>query len=589
MPILYPEGRGEEESEEDYKARLTQWHKEFVEKIKKQEELAKDQQETAESILDVTRVEIGNLKSEKERLDEEREILEQHLKALRDVIAKGGKTPPVPPVPGPLPPPHLTPDMDQEARLEAFMKVQQQYHTQMQTLLGSKDLGVDLEALTPEQRVTIKLAEQMAQVVSGLSSQTETVNMLKDTIRGMSTTMGDATLGGPLDKREKLLRYRKIPPPIFKGVPGERPEAHLLRASDWMGAVGISKEDKDLQIENFRYTLDGLAREWYDQYDKVTLGNNYEKLIDDFSRYFSCQGRSMKHLHDRWKSFEFKPEVDDIEEFIRNVQETGNQLNYDDHAVLNMIKSCMPTAIYSTLYDVTNLQKCITMVKDIYARNPAEVHRQAQAAAAAVHTGTTPVVPGPPFSSLQSVGKVDLNQLAEAFNALEIQNKPYKPQLAPRGGRGRGRGNGRGGRPRPFEFSGRGRAYFSNGWNNGTGQSSGNRGGFPGRGRSPNKNNRGGRGRGMSRGGGQSFDKNPPKNKPKMKQPKIDEDRCHKCKQIGHWARECPVKDEPTASGFGALEETFYQCKDNDYKMIDVYRAMQDDIEEDDALADLNI
>ena len=93
----------------------------------------------------------------------------------------------------------------------------------------------------------------------------------------------------------------------------------------------------------------------------------------------------------------------------------------------------------------------------------------------------------------------------------------------------------------------------------------------------------------MSRGGGQSFDKNPPKNKPKMKQPKIDEDRCHKCKQIGHWAKECPVKDEPTASGFGALEETFYQCKDNDYKMIDVYRAMQDDIEEDDALADLNI
>ena len=53
MPILYPEGRGEGESEEDYKARLTQWHKEFVEKIKKQEELAKDQQETAESILDV--------------------------------------------------------------------------------------------------------------------------------------------------------------------------------------------------------------------------------------------------------------------------------------------------------------------------------------------------------------------------------------------------------------------------------------------------------------------------------------------------------------------------------------------------------
>ena len=239
MPIIYPEGRGEEESEEDYKARLTAWHKEFVEKIKRQEDLAKDQQETAESMLDVTRVEIKGLKTEKERLEEEREVLEKHLKTLRDAIASVGRVPPGPPAPGPLPPPHLTPDMDQEARLEAFLGLQQHYHTQMKTLMGSKDLGVDLTALSPDQRVTLKLAEQMAHVVSGLSSQTETVNMLKDTIRGMSTTMGDATLGGPLDKREKLLRYRKIPPPICKGVPGKRPEAHLLRASDWMGAVGI--------------------------------------------------------------------------------------------------------------------------------------------------------------------------------------------------------------------------------------------------------------------------------------------------------------------------------------------------------------
>ena len=28
----------------------------------------------------------------------------------------------------------------------------------------------------------------------------------------------------------------KIPPPIFKGLPGERPDAHLLAAEDWMEA-----------------------------------------------------------------------------------------------------------------------------------------------------------------------------------------------------------------------------------------------------------------------------------------------------------------------------------------------------------------
>ena len=31
----------------------------------------------------------------------------------------------------------------------------------------------------------------------------------------------------------------KISPPIFKGLPGERPEAHLLRANDWMDTYNI--------------------------------------------------------------------------------------------------------------------------------------------------------------------------------------------------------------------------------------------------------------------------------------------------------------------------------------------------------------
>ena len=29
----------------------------------------------------------------------------------------------------------------------------------------------------------------------------------------------------------------RIPPPIFKGLPGERPDAYLLAAEDWMEAM----------------------------------------------------------------------------------------------------------------------------------------------------------------------------------------------------------------------------------------------------------------------------------------------------------------------------------------------------------------
>ena len=53
----------------------------------------------------------------------------------------------------------------------------------------------------------------------------------------------------------------EIPPPIFKGLPGERPEAHLLRANDWIDTYNIPPVNKPA---NFKHTLNHLAREWYD-------------------------------------------------------------------------------------------------------------------------------------------------------------------------------------------------------------------------------------------------------------------------------------------------------------------------------------
>ena len=41
--------------------------------------------------------------------------------------------------------------------------------------------------------------------------------------------------GGPAPQPPRV----KISPPIFKGLRGERPEAHLLRANDWMDIYNI--------------------------------------------------------------------------------------------------------------------------------------------------------------------------------------------------------------------------------------------------------------------------------------------------------------------------------------------------------------
>ena len=55
--------------------------------------------------------------------------------------------------------------------------------------------------------------------------------------------------------------------------------------------------------------------------------------------------------------FKFNPQTDDIEEFVRNVQETATQLNYGNEAVANMIKTCMSMDMYTSLYEVTDLEK----------------------------------------------------------------------------------------------------------------------------------------------------------------------------------------------------------------------------------------
>ncbi len=46
--------------------------------------------------------------------------------------------------------------------------------------------------------------------------------------------------------------------PVFKGKSDEDPNTHLLRAEDWLVA-----EESEEWVQDFRYTLDGAAREWF--------------------------------------------------------------------------------------------------------------------------------------------------------------------------------------------------------------------------------------------------------------------------------------------------------------------------------------
>ena len=59
------------------------------------------------------------------------------------------------------------------------------------------------------------------------------------------------------------------------------------------------------------------------------------------------------HQHDKWRNFSFTPGQDDIEAYIRDVKEAAHQLNYNDDAVLHLIKATMPSKY--TVLCITNM------------------------------------------------------------------------------------------------------------------------------------------------------------------------------------------------------------------------------------------
>ena len=153
-------------------------------------------------------------------------------------------------------------------------------------------------------------------------------------------------------ERVRVKRIRKrIQAPMFKGTLGECPEPHLLRATDWFDSQGI-RRDVD-KVYNFKHTLEGEAREWYADYIRDTGAvPTWSVLINEFSRYYSTQGRGMKNLHDAWRKLSFNPETDDVEEFLRDAQECARQLRHDDTTIINMLKGAMPKEIYAALFSM---------------------------------------------------------------------------------------------------------------------------------------------------------------------------------------------------------------------------------------------
>ena len=78
-----------------------------------------------------------------------------------------------------------------------------------------------------------------------------------------------------------------------------------------------------------------MVWDWYDDIVKLADWSALQVL---FHRYFTTHGRSIKHLHERWKDYILDSSTNDILVFISDIKQMTHEFNHKDIAVLNLIK-----------------------------------------------------------------------------------------------------------------------------------------------------------------------------------------------------------------------------------------------------------
>ena len=192
------------------------------------------------------------------------------------------------------------------------------------------------------------------------------------------------------------------------------------------------------------------------------------------------------------------------------MKEAAHQLNYNDDAVLHLIKAIMPSEIYGTLYNQHDLNTVITMVKDIYAKKLEPANPPAATGGAAA---TFTLIKAPNGSS-KTVHFQDgeslsdrIDKLTETLYRMDIEGKPTKRPYKPYITSPRCRGGRNGFRLR----GGRSSSDHGKGWLRSRGRFRGGRGGFSHKGRFQ----------------GRKFDKSPTTKRPQVSGKAKDKDHCY--------------------------------------------------------------
>ena len=262
---------------------------------------------------------------------------------------------------------------------------------------------------------------------------------------------------------------------------------------------------------------------WYHRLDRGNFHGDWEEFTKHFSRYFSTQGRNIKHLHERWRTFPFDPANDNIEEYIRDVKEAAKQLG---HMVTMLWSTCSRppcqqncTALF--MVTITSLSS-VPCLRTSMLRSPRQL------------PPPPPLLPQVPLplsllrTPLRTPGKPTeepsleerVNHLTEALYQMDLEGKPVKKPFKP--------------------FLTQPRRKFKGNFDKGHNRWNGCFGNFNRRDRHGRFGNRGSF---KSRRPFGKFDKSPNTKCSRVSGRPINKDksRCFKCKEFGHFQDECPT------------------------------------------------
>ena len=146
----------------------------------------------------------------------------------------------------------------------------------------------------------------------------------------------------------------------FDGKDKSKTRTHLQSFEDFVDRQKLDpeKDFKEIQ-EYFLMTLHDLARQWFTSMKFISYDEMKKKFTQEYSEYGKIPCEWLKS----WTELRFRPDTDNIDEYIQKFQELATLLAYPEEHQVQIFKMMMPENIELKIKDMSTLSECIEEAK----------------------------------------------------------------------------------------------------------------------------------------------------------------------------------------------------------------------------------